>query len=267
MRTRALAPLKLTKSPLVIVLGQVRISPVLQMETYIPQIQERLRHKGYPVFRPSKIQEFNILPDGKAQVASTDRWIFAEKDRRTAVVIAPDFVVLETSRYDVFDAFSDSFEVALREVGEVVGVALAERIGLRYIDLIRPAEGESLAEYLNAGLKGLSAAELETDGLLHRYEATGKTKAGQLVVRLFQTAQGVVLPPDLVPGDIELAQIQLAPNERVSILDIDHFSVTQRDYEPAKLMDDMWALHDASDKAFRAAVTPRALERWGKIDR
>lgn len=267
MRTRTLPPLKLMKSPLVVVLAQVRISPVLQMETYIPRIQERLRHKAFPAFRPSKIQEFNLLPDGKAQVVSTDRWIFAEKDRRTAVVIAPDFVVLETSRYDVFDTFSDSFEVVLREIGDVVGIAFAERIGLRYIDLIRSAEGEELTDYLNPGLKGLSAVELETDRLLHRYEATGATKAGQLVVRLFQTTQGGVLPPDLVPGDVELGNIQPVPNERVSILDIDHFSVTQRDYDPAKLVDDMWTLHDASDKAFRAAVTPKALERWGKIER
>ena len=40
-------PLKLRYSPLVMVLAQVRFSPVLKMADYVPAIQEKLRREGY----------------------------------------------------------------------------------------------------------------------------------------------------------------------------------------------------------------------------
>src|SRR5262249_51958952 len=41
---------KLKHAPVVTIIGQVRFSPVLSMESYLPKIQEELRKKGFPKY-------------------------------------------------------------------------------------------------------------------------------------------------------------------------------------------------------------------------
>jgi uncharacterized protein (TIGR04255 family) len=228
------------------------------MGAYVPEIQERLRKKGYPNFRTAETREVVFSPEVK--VSSATRWMFADKERRTAVVLAPEFVVLETSRYDVFDSFADAFEKILVEIRDVAKVELAERLGLRYVDLVRVEQGEAFEPLFQQGLHGVAGDGLFSDAR-HRYEMIGDTKVGKLVLRLTRT-RGAWLPPDLVAEDLNY-EATPPRDEAVSILDIDHFSESQRDFEPTALVKQLWELHDFTDKAFREAVTPIALERWG----
>ncbi len=46
----------LANQPLVLVLGQVRFSPVRQIGDYIPAIQEEFRRHGFPIERAGKVQ-------------------------------------------------------------------------------------------------------------------------------------------------------------------------------------------------------------------
>src|SRR5258705_10846711 len=104
---RTLPALHLSKSPLVIVLSQVRISPILGMEKFLPAIQEQLRRTGYPKFRTSVTQEILLAPELKT--VSSVRWLFSDREEKTTAVIAPNFITLLTSRYEVFEKFADAF--------------------------------------------------------------------------------------------------------------------------------------------------------------
>lgn len=257
---RTLPALRLSKSPLILVLAQVKISTVLQMGEFLSKIQERLR-RDLPVFRVSRTQEILLGP--KPIVGSHDRWLFSNKDKTRTVVLAPDFVVLVASAYTVFEEFAEALRDVLEVVGAETQVALSDRLGLRYVDLIRLADGESFDQYLHQGLAGVPPGDLGARKVLQQVQIQAETEMGTLLVRLWQTDDGSFLPPDIQGGDVNLTTTAPPAGETVTILDIDHFSIRQRDFNVERLIEDMWRLHDGSDHAFRAIATEFARARWG----
>lgn len=256
---RTLTPLHLKNAPLILVLSQINISPVLEMESFIPKIQEKLRHVGYPLFKRAETQEVVFGPQIK--INNSTRWIFIDKTSSTAVVITSHFIAFETNVYTTFDDFAKKLQGVLEIVGEIVKISLVKKIGLRYIDLIQPKEGESFKEYFKPGLLGLDTSCLNVKNTLLRLECSSDTEIGKLVVRLFQREGKKFLPPDL---DAPILKFNLPTSEGKysAILDTDNFSTVQTDYAPSNLLAVMWNLHDLTDTAFRSSVTPEALKRW-----
>ncbi|MEH1996981.1 TIGR04255 family protein [Nostoc sp.] len=254
--------LRLQRSPLVYVLAQIVISPILSMQDYIPAIQERLRNKGYIKYKNIPTQEIILAP--QIQITSINRWFFSNKNDEEAVIISPYFIVFETTNYDVFDTFVQSFKEILLIFQEVTNVSLAERIGLRYVDVIRPIEGQTLSDYLQPGLLGISAEKFgaEKSKSLYRFETNALTSVGQIALRLSQADNGSYLPPDIVLEAVK-SGIKIEQGEIVTVLDVDNFSLQQRDFVADDLIESLWQLHDYSDRAFKSAVTPKALSIWG----
>jgi len=62
--TRKCRYVPLSKQPLVLVLCQVRFSPVRKMGDYIPGIQEAFRRHAFPIERAGRIQQLTITPAG-----------------------------------------------------------------------------------------------------------------------------------------------------------------------------------------------------------
>ncbi len=85
--------LKLVKTPLVYVIGQVKISAVMSLETFIPAIQEKLRHLGYPRYKRGRVQQVTIGPEGPA-FESLDRFEFQNREGNAGIILAPDFIAL-----------------------------------------------------------------------------------------------------------------------------------------------------------------------------
>jgi hypothetical protein len=85
-----------------------------------------------------------------------------------------------------------------------------------------------------------------------------------MIVRLYQNREGQVLPPDLTEDGLKVrVEPALAPNELVTLLDLDHFSVRQVDYERGFVESQAWDLHDDLDRVFReSVVTDHALKVW-----
>lgn len=253
-------PLKLEKSPLVLVLAQVRFSPVLLIKEYIPAIQEELRRQRYSDYRAEQIQQV-MFTGAEVKAEQANRWVFASRDRRDAVIIAPDFVVYETSSYDVFETFLERFEPVLALLRDKVSPDFAGQVGLRYVDLIRPAQGRAASEYLCESLRGLSKERLKAISVLQQFIVQAKTPHGELTVRSFETSAESMLPPDLASAHVELV-LTLDANETCRILDIDHISRAKTDFDPPVLVDRLWNLHGPSEDAFLAATTPEAIEFW-----
>jgi uncharacterized protein (TIGR04255 family) len=229
------------------------------MRTYIPDIQERLRKNGYPRFQEAQMQQI-LLGSGSAPTVNLQsKWIFGDRDLKTTVVIAADSVTLETAEYDTFDVFADRMRRVLEVVGEIVAVDLAERLGLRYLDYIRPRAGDRVADYLSPGLAGIVAKD-EFRNLTSRYLAQGASDVGRFLVRLTRSAGPFELPPDLQPADVDLSDLPDA--EEWALLDVDHFSTASLQYRPDAIVEALWDLHDVVDGLFRDSVTPHAFEAW-----
>lgn len=259
---RSRPPLKLNRSPLVMVLAQVRISHVAKMADYVDDVQERLRKSGFPRFEEGRAHEIRLRPGLQPEIRENSRWEFQNKERSAGIILMQNAIVVHTNRYDTFDHFAKSLQLALEVVGDAVKPALVERLGLRYVDLIRPESGESWTAYLKAGLHGLSPQAIGMANGIQRHETIGTTKVGQLVIRCTQSTDGSILPVDLSPTTLDYSAFTAEPGQLVTLLDLDHFSEETRDYRVDLVMNAMWDLHENLDVSFREAITDHALRRW-----
>lgn len=261
---RTLPPLKLSKSPLVLVLCQVRFAPIMAMREYFPRIQDKLRLNGYPLAKNAIIQEAVFTPAGAASV-KRERWQVQNKEASRSVVVTENFVVFQTTAYSVFEDFVRELNLAVEILASEVNQLLIERVGLRYVDLVRSRGEESWADFVQPGLQGLKS-ETFLDGTQSQlYQSVANTSAGTMIVRLFQNREGQVLPPDLGEADDLKPRLEpaIAPNELLTILDLDHFSTHQMEYEKGWVERQAWQLHESLDRVFRKSlVTPKALEAW-----
>ncbi|MEX1163172.1 MAG: TIGR04255 family protein [Nitriliruptor sp.] len=259
---RVIEPLVLATNPLVFVLGQVVFSPVLRMGNYVPELQEQFRRAGFPRFHQLDAQELRLGPGG-AQVIPDRRWVFADRANQIAVVLSASFVVVEQTRYVSFESFIETVAQAVEIIGEVLDVDLCERLGFRRVNLIEPgSSGLSLREFFQPGLRGLEPSELGVERLDAQLEERGQTPSGNLVVRLLKPAPDSGLPPDL--GMTTLHQKAPDAGAESALLDIDHYSTRERDFQTDAVVEGFWELHRYSDEAFRAAVTAEALGFWGR---
>lgn len=262
---RTLPALKLQNSPLVLVLLQVRIAPVMKMGDYIPDIQERLRRSGLPRFAAG--EDIQLQMAQTAVVNRTPRWEFQSRDQTRSVVITQDFITAQTTAYNVYKDFEEFFSNPLQVVGEIVEPSLVQRLGLRYVDLIRPGPESDIEDFLKPGLQGLKADDIGANNLLSRFEMLAQTEVGMMRIRCLQSNDGSPLPSDLRTNTLNLdATVAngLEVGETVAILDLDHFVSEPMDYEHTSVVDSISDLHDNLDLAFRAAVTEDAMTAWGK---
>jgi uncharacterized protein (TIGR04255 family) len=257
---------RLRKGPLVYVLAQVVISPILQMRQYIPDIQEELRKSGYPRFQEDQIQDVLFSPQPQTRISS--KWTFLDISGHNSVIISNNFVVLETSAYQTFEKFAENLDKVLNVVNKFAQISLVERIGLRYVNLIRPNQNESLDDYLHSGLLGLPTNREGTKRLISQYESRDQSDiGGQIIVRLLQVAGEGFLPPDLEANHLKFEiGNPIRIGETKGILDIDHFLITQSEFNSKQLVESIWQLHSWTKQAFETSVTPEALKTWGQED-
>lgn len=258
----------LSKNPLVLVLAQVRFSPVRTMDTYIPGIQEAFRRHGFPIERAGKIQQLTITPTG-IQAVEQERWEFRNKDERWSVTVLQDSVVLQTTSYGKFEDFAEKLEAAVKTVfdqTEQDKLGIIQRVGLRYIDIIQPRDGESYRDYLREGFHGAADAPFQKGSHRLYVESVGLTDVGDtpgtLILRVAQNDQGFDLPPDLV-GGAPKRQPRAKAGELVTLVDMDHS--IEGNFDPAAkwVKQRAYKLHDHLVDAFHDhVVSKRAIEVW-----
>jgi uncharacterized protein (TIGR04255 family) len=236
----------------------------MALEKFLPDIQEQLRHKGFPRYVRGQIHELLVQPDAQPKFSMTDRFEFQDKDESVGIVLTPTSFAVQTNRYSRFEDFEEIVATALIVVNRVLNLTLVERVGLRYVDLVRLGGNETLADYLRSGLLGIDPESVGVKAWRSRYESLGLTELGKLVVRCSQSEQ--ILPPDLFPTTLKYS-IALRPGEVVTLLDFDHFVESSSDFDTRRVVALIGELHDAVDLAFRGSVTPGALVRWGNEEK
>lgn len=240
-------------------LGQVVISAVLNMETYIPEIQERLRKTGYPRFERLELQAVRLEAGSTPRMHTETRWLFINRDKTGLVSINTNSIVLERSEYTSFDDFANELADVLGHIQAVIDVELVDRLGFRRVNLLEEHSNLTVAEALRPELHGVSAETFTTGGE-HKYEFLANTDTGRLIARTSYPAPEGVLPIDLSSSQLNVRKpTNLASSATV---DIDHFMVEPADFSVDRVIESFWRLHDASDLAFRCAVTDTALTAW-----
>jgi uncharacterized protein (TIGR04255 family) len=248
----------------VYVVAQVRFSAVESIPKYIPALQDEFR-KQFPRFTKGETRSIRISPVAPPEISVAPRFEFQNKERTCGIVVQSDSVSVHVSRYSSFDLFCSTLQYALDTVHSAVTLGLIDRIGLRYINMVRPAEEEDLAKYLHQGLLGLNDIDVGVSRSIRMSAYQGETEVGTLRFRLEQRNDGGILPPDVEPSSLSHGQPTTRPGEVLTLLDFDHFrefTGEPLDFSTEAVIQYLWRLHDNTDLAFRAAVTKHALHVW-----
>ncbi len=258
-------PLRLARSPLVYVVAQIRFSAVESIAKYIPEIQDALRKRQFVRFEEGHVTNLRLLPGGP-ELATTLKWEFQTREQDTGIVVSKDAIALHVSHYTGFAEFCEVLERALELTHSNVGLGLIERIGLRYVDLVKPGPGEALDQYLNPRILGFQDEAICVRQMISSaMQYSGATEAGVLSVRVIQRAGSAALPPDLESLPLKLVLPQVYAGERTCALDFDHYMELEKealDFSTATIMDRVNILHAPIHDVFRATVTPHALAVW-----
>jgi uncharacterized protein (TIGR04255 family) len=251
---------KLEKAPVVCIIGQVRFSSVLSIESYMPKIQEELRKKGFPKYDKIAQQALGFRPDGGAVPPSIEfSWRFTDRDDRQSVVLATNAVTLQSALNQTADEFDEVLLGIVSIIHETVGPDLIQRIGLRYIDVIQP-NGKAISDYVHEGLLGIPLGEVGVTGSAWHFYSVNQTEHGVLILQGRHPVSDVFLPPDVLLGP----SLKLRPLEKIAsfVLDLDHFVELNEPFEIVPIKTTIRKLHSVLERAFKLAVTKSALDEW-----
>lgn len=262
MKQRSVPPLKLTRSPLIFVLAQVKISPVMAVEEKIPGLQDALRKRGFPRLMIRETETAIQSSDGQAKQMDTRRqWEFMDKESRNSVIVDSDGLTFQTTKYDVFETLMAATRDALDLFAEYIEPDLTQRIGLRYIDLVVPTEGKEIRTYFNDQLRGFS---IDDDAGREAFFTESVCQTGpnsRFIHRYVEASRGFGFPPDLLPVTLKFPR-DPRMESTFGLLDLDHFITLDEDFSVENAIAHFFALHEHQTKAFKASVTEDALEEW-----
>jgi uncharacterized protein (TIGR04255 family) len=256
---------KMKNAPVYYALAQVRFNPLAALETYIPAIQEKLRKAGYPDFQPNQIA---TLVFGAQQIAKPSvvvRYLFLNAQKTAGFILDTGSIAFQTTDYDTFDPFLAILLEGLEVVHSEAGLSYSERIGIRFLDAVCPMSGETLSQYLQPYVLGLSE-QLSGRDLVHSLSET-RTQSGKTVlvgraVILRQEKEGAAFPEDLQPASVKLIDKFTKVKDQYAIIDTDSWMEDRQNFDLKALETTCRALHSNMWRSFELMVTPHALKVW-----
>jgi uncharacterized protein (TIGR04255 family) len=263
---------KLSKQPLVLVLIQIRFSPVMNLESYIPQIQAALRMAGYPLVEENDNLSVTVTPDGVKPV-HTKQWRFKSGDEYSNVILDGGQLSFQTSEYVCFEQFYKLFDsvcvCVFENIAGFIQANVIQRLGLRYVDRIIPAVSDDTVDsYIADGFKISQAPVFGSQPKICTVSQAGEVqidgnKNGVLVVRITQGEKGLFLPPDLMAKPPKMKTV--VPEGRlIGIIDTDHSYLPPLllKYDTAELKQLFYRMHDNVEAVFHSVVSGEGRKRW-----
>lgn len=256
---------KRSNPPVFYTLAQIKFNPIARMEEYVPELQDRLRHIGYPDYQPEHKIEVAIRkaasPQPDVRPQQMVRWNFTNIDRTEAYTLHPDALIFHSTQYAHFEDFSKKVLKGLTLAHEVIELAYIQRIGLRYLDAVVPAGDDLLDNYLNPSLLGLS--EAASGQLTHSFsETVSQVNGGTLVARTVITEGGLAMPPDLFPMALALPDHLSKLSGRIAVLDTDYFVERRSGFDLNSVKEQLLASHKLVGETFKSSVTEHAISVW-----
>jgi uncharacterized protein (TIGR04255 family) len=263
--------MQLQNAPLVHVLAQVVFSPIWELSERVKGFRPAIHSMGFPWVAEGQVHRVTVTDQAPPKVDLKPRWDFLSADKTTGIMLTEEALVLQTTAYTSSAPFRYRLHDVLRALREATDVEFVQRIGLRYIDLVRVAPGERFSQYVHPGLLGFpwrDAPDLQARAIGLRTEAIAQTAVGIMAVRSAVLPPGQMVPADLLPAVLRYPTLLEESQTGLSglALDFDHFvqfDETPLPFDVDRIVDIVHQLHGGSRAAFEAAGTPYALERWG----
>lgn len=218
----------LPKAPLVSVLTQIKFPTILSIGTNdsdVAAFQEKIR-SIYPILE--REQSFNLVmgsPAAPPEVRPGVIWRFRDLKSHWQVTLTPDFVTLEAFQYSSRADFSSRLENVLAAVQSTYAPSAALRVGVRYVDCIKPPHIDKIEDLFHPAVLGIHKTELGKAADVNMTECLLRAEEG-----LIQCRWGL-----LPPGATHDPGILLPPEGKSWVLDLDMFTNEQMPFDAAEL--------------------------------
>jgi uncharacterized protein (TIGR04255 family) len=258
---------KMRHAPVYFTIVQVRFNPIMALDDYAPKIQDRMRRDGFLDLQKGMLATFNlnITPGeaGPAQVpiAQTARYTFSNMAKTAGFVLDQASLSFQTTDYDVFGTFSETFIAGLKIVHDVVGLGYVDRIGVRYLDAVYPKENEQLSKYLNESVLGLYDKVMGSIG--HSFSETlVRVENVNVIARTIIQVGQIGFPPDLHPMWLVVGDRFRTLTGLHAILDTDGSYEARTAFDLGDVATRLKIVHSAVTTSFKATVTQHAIDSW-----
>ncbi len=188
---------------------------------------------------------------GMQSQTPTVLWRFADANDDWNIVLSQEFVSLETRSYESFEDFQARLQRVLDALVETVRPKHYTRIGLRYINELRPGHQEWSTVVRKELLGPMTVSGLSKQALRWSQQILLEGPEGEKL----HIQQGIVPEGTTVerrPGDEEAAQ------EPVYLLDMDAYLEFARplpEMSVAKIIEQVNVAHETTSEFFRWAIT------------
>lgn len=189
-------------APVEYVLAVLRFPLVSDFGRFASEMQALLEVE-YPLASTFETMQYRLdigqngmqVTEEKAQM-----WQFSSLDKQWAVILGANMIGLHTVQYTDHKDFLGKFVWAVdcSAKPERVGVKVVEAIGLRYLDLIVPRDGETVEDYLEQpGLLPSGIAGVDDIAVVEGIHACSyKTNRGALRFQILRN------PPSVFPAEL-----------------------------------------------------------------
>jgi uncharacterized protein (TIGR04255 family) len=253
------AELPLSRAPLERVIAQVKFPLILKIEdrAAASTFQEAIRG-DYPVLRQQQghTVQIQLGPTGPVAMPSSNNiWQFADANDAWKLTLSRDSLTIETSAYQSRADFLARWTKVMAAMEGIFQPALAERVGMRYIDRIVGAHFERFDSFIQKDFLGSALATLKSQLKHSLNEATFNVEEGELLLRWGVMSAGMTPDPTSI----------LILDKESFLLDIDVSSPTRRQFNSGDLSLTFQRLAERAYTVFRFAVTDEFLKAYGAV--
>lgn len=259
-------------APVFYVLAHVQFNAIPAMAKYAGEIADRLRKIDYPDPQEEKqtIFSFGVALDGspssqQMEQKEVPRWRISNTEKTSGFLLLQDALIFHTTTYLDRYSFFAELRKGLDVVHEVIGLSFVDRIGLRYLNVVKPEAEETLDQYLQPAVRGLGQC-FDSGQLQHNMvEAIALLDCGTLISRAF-TAHSAgdhpPMPPELMPLSLKVQDRFNPCNGWVTVLDNDCFMQQRIPFSTSDIEASLRKLRNGIDLAFKASITDYAIKKW-----
>lgn len=248
------AEVPLDEAPLVRVIAQIRFPEILAVEQReaVAPFQAALK-STYPVLRETQIQRLVMGAEGFTGPRPKTAWRFIDSDEAWSVTLSPDFLALETRKYESRADFVSRLGVVASALHEHFEPAKVDRLGIRYIDRITGDDVDQIATLVRPEVRGVLGT-LAADHALHSVcESVFGVDRAQVRTRWGR-----------MPANATIDPAAIEPLDEPSwVLDIDMYSTAPLSFDVETLTGEARRYAERIYTIFRWAVTDAFLERFG----
>ena len=238
------------------VIAQLRFAPIaaLGQLNFIAPFQEEIRRR-YPLLRPEQTTGLLLDAGGVLAQPGSTVWRFHDKNDIWRVSLAPNFVAIETKKYDSRTDFFSRLHEVLNALVKVTdgGLVGYDRFGIRYVNRVLRPELEQLPRFLQPEILGLAGASFGEKLGFSVCESSFTVADAHLSTRWG------LLPPRATtdPTTIDLL------DDASWILDLDMYEGQQPDFDAAALVERGKLFAETIYAFFRWCVTDDFLRAYG----